>query len=163
MQSKLKKTFVSKTRAMSVMLRPEKCWSHQGKINDSTVALRNNNSLALIMKPCGGCSLEARAIAWMSMPNQYHQCGNHTRAILLEVISAGQAKAPVATPGQQKQLRLKKRLHQDQSNDGHTRARATVATPMQAQWRHSCTPEYMQLDISKASHDAKSARWMPEI
>ena len=72
MQTKLKKTFVSKTRVMSVMLRPEKCWSHQGKINDSTVALRNNNSLALIMKPCGGCSLEARAIAWMSMPNQYH-------------------------------------------------------------------------------------------
>ena len=107
MQSNLKKTFVSKTRAMSVMLRPEKYWSHQGKINGSTVALRNNNSSALIMKPCGGCNLEARAIAWMSMPNQYHQCGNHTRAILLDVISAGQAKAPVARPGQQKQPRPK--------------------------------------------------------
>ena len=136
MQTKLKKTFVSKTRVMSVMLRPEKYWSHQGKINDSTVALRNNNSLALIMKPCGGCSLEARAIAWMSMPNQYHQCGNHTRAIVLGVISAGQAKAPVATPGQQKQLRLKKTAaprpeqwwsYSSQSDSGHAHASAMAA------------------------------------
>ena len=127
---KAEKTFVSKTRAMSVMLRPEKYWSHQGKINDSTVALRNNNSLALIMKPCGGCSLEARAIAWMSMPNQYHQCGNHTRAILLEVISAGQAKAPVATPGQQKQLRLK-------NGCTKTRAMMVILKPEQ-QWPRPC-------------------------